>query len=91
MDIGIGLPNTLAVAGPTVVEWARRAEEVRHEPGVDDRDVDVLHRLDEGAVVGPAETEHDRGGVGVEQTGAQAEGDRGRYQGGASQECHAVE
>ena len=27
MDIGIGLPNTLAVAGPTVVEWARRAEE----------------------------------------------------------------
>jgi alkanesulfonate monooxygenase SsuD/methylene tetrahydromethanopterin reductase-like flavin-dependent oxidoreductase (luciferase family) len=27
MDIGIGLPNTLDVAGPTVVDWARRAEE----------------------------------------------------------------
>src|SRR5262245_43863287 len=27
MDIGIGLGNTLDVAGPTVVEWARRAEE----------------------------------------------------------------
>ena len=27
MDIGIGLPNTLTVAGPTVVDWARRAEE----------------------------------------------------------------
>jgi alkanesulfonate monooxygenase SsuD/methylene tetrahydromethanopterin reductase-like flavin-dependent oxidoreductase (luciferase family) len=27
MDIGIGLPNILAVAGPTVVDWARRAEE----------------------------------------------------------------
>jgi alkanesulfonate monooxygenase SsuD/methylene tetrahydromethanopterin reductase-like flavin-dependent oxidoreductase (luciferase family) len=27
MDIGIGLPNTLAVAGPTIVDWARRAEQ----------------------------------------------------------------
>ena len=27
MDIGIGLPNTLTVPGPTVVDWARRAEE----------------------------------------------------------------
>jgi alkanesulfonate monooxygenase SsuD/methylene tetrahydromethanopterin reductase-like flavin-dependent oxidoreductase (luciferase family) len=27
MDIGIGLPNTLDVPGPAVVEWARRAEE----------------------------------------------------------------
>ncbi len=27
MDIGIGLPNTLTVAGPVVVDWARRAEE----------------------------------------------------------------
>jgi alkanesulfonate monooxygenase SsuD/methylene tetrahydromethanopterin reductase-like flavin-dependent oxidoreductase (luciferase family) len=27
MDIGIGLPNTLSVPGPTIVEWARRAEE----------------------------------------------------------------
>jgi alkanesulfonate monooxygenase SsuD/methylene tetrahydromethanopterin reductase-like flavin-dependent oxidoreductase (luciferase family) len=27
MDIGIGLPNTLTIAGPTVVDWARRAEE----------------------------------------------------------------
>ena len=27
MDIGIGLPNTLSVAGPAVVDWARRAEE----------------------------------------------------------------
>jgi len=27
MDIGIGLPNTLTVAGPTMVDWARRAEE----------------------------------------------------------------
>jgi alkanesulfonate monooxygenase SsuD/methylene tetrahydromethanopterin reductase-like flavin-dependent oxidoreductase (luciferase family) len=27
MDIGIGLPNTLSVAGPVMVNWARRAEE----------------------------------------------------------------
>jgi luciferase-like monooxygenase len=27
MDIGIGLPNTLDVAGPVMAEWARRAEE----------------------------------------------------------------
>jgi probable F420-dependent oxidoreductase len=27
MDIGIGLPNTLTAPGPTMVEWARRAEE----------------------------------------------------------------
>lgn len=27
MRIGIGLPNTLEVPGPTVVEWARKAEE----------------------------------------------------------------
>jgi alkanesulfonate monooxygenase SsuD/methylene tetrahydromethanopterin reductase-like flavin-dependent oxidoreductase (luciferase family) len=27
LDIGIGLPNTLPVAGPAVVDWARRAEE----------------------------------------------------------------
>src|SRR5687768_8981416 len=27
MDIGIGLPNTLPVAGPDLVAWARRAEE----------------------------------------------------------------
>jgi hypothetical protein len=27
MDIGIGLPTTLTVDGPAVVEWARRAEE----------------------------------------------------------------
>jgi alkanesulfonate monooxygenase SsuD/methylene tetrahydromethanopterin reductase-like flavin-dependent oxidoreductase (luciferase family) len=27
MRIGIGLPNTLTVPGPTVVEWARKAEE----------------------------------------------------------------
>ena len=27
MDIGIGLPTTLTLDGPTVVEWARRAEE----------------------------------------------------------------
>jgi len=27
MDIGIGLPNTLAIGGPMVVDWARRAEE----------------------------------------------------------------
>jgi alkanesulfonate monooxygenase SsuD/methylene tetrahydromethanopterin reductase-like flavin-dependent oxidoreductase (luciferase family) len=27
MKIGIGLPNTLAVPGPVVVDWARRAEE----------------------------------------------------------------
>jgi alkanesulfonate monooxygenase SsuD/methylene tetrahydromethanopterin reductase-like flavin-dependent oxidoreductase (luciferase family) len=27
MDIGVGLPNTLNVDGPTTVEWARRAEE----------------------------------------------------------------
>jgi alkanesulfonate monooxygenase SsuD/methylene tetrahydromethanopterin reductase-like flavin-dependent oxidoreductase (luciferase family) len=27
MRIGIGLPNTLTVPGPTVVDWARRAEE----------------------------------------------------------------
>jgi alkanesulfonate monooxygenase SsuD/methylene tetrahydromethanopterin reductase-like flavin-dependent oxidoreductase (luciferase family) len=27
MDIGIGLPNTLTIDGPLVVEWARRAEE----------------------------------------------------------------
>jgi alkanesulfonate monooxygenase SsuD/methylene tetrahydromethanopterin reductase-like flavin-dependent oxidoreductase (luciferase family) len=27
MEIGIGLPNTMSVAGPTVVDWARRAEE----------------------------------------------------------------
>jgi alkanesulfonate monooxygenase SsuD/methylene tetrahydromethanopterin reductase-like flavin-dependent oxidoreductase (luciferase family) len=27
MEIGIGLPTTLTVDGPTVVEWARRAEE----------------------------------------------------------------
>jgi alkanesulfonate monooxygenase SsuD/methylene tetrahydromethanopterin reductase-like flavin-dependent oxidoreductase (luciferase family) len=27
MDIGIGLPNTLTIPGPTVVDWARRAEE----------------------------------------------------------------
>jgi alkanesulfonate monooxygenase SsuD/methylene tetrahydromethanopterin reductase-like flavin-dependent oxidoreductase (luciferase family) len=27
MDIGIGLPTTLAVDGPTVAAWARRAEE----------------------------------------------------------------
>ncbi len=26
MDIGIGLPNTLPVAGPVLAEWARRAE-----------------------------------------------------------------
>ena len=26
MDIGIGLPNTLSIDGPAVVEWARRAE-----------------------------------------------------------------
>src|SRR3954466_6130707 len=26
MDIGIGLPTTLTVDGPAVVEWARRAE-----------------------------------------------------------------
>lgn len=27
MDIGIGLPSTLAIDGPAVVEWARKAEE----------------------------------------------------------------
>jgi alkanesulfonate monooxygenase SsuD/methylene tetrahydromethanopterin reductase-like flavin-dependent oxidoreductase (luciferase family) len=27
MDIGIGLPNTLRIAGPAVADWARRAEE----------------------------------------------------------------
>jgi alkanesulfonate monooxygenase SsuD/methylene tetrahydromethanopterin reductase-like flavin-dependent oxidoreductase (luciferase family) len=27
MKIGIGLPNTLTVPGPTVVDWARKAEE----------------------------------------------------------------
>lgn len=27
MDIGIGLPNTLRIDGPAVVDWARRAEE----------------------------------------------------------------
>jgi alkanesulfonate monooxygenase SsuD/methylene tetrahydromethanopterin reductase-like flavin-dependent oxidoreductase (luciferase family) len=27
MDIGIGLPNTLEIAGPSVVDWARRAEQ----------------------------------------------------------------
>jgi alkanesulfonate monooxygenase SsuD/methylene tetrahydromethanopterin reductase-like flavin-dependent oxidoreductase (luciferase family) len=27
MDIGIGLPTTLTVDGPTVLQWARRAEE----------------------------------------------------------------
>jgi alkanesulfonate monooxygenase SsuD/methylene tetrahydromethanopterin reductase-like flavin-dependent oxidoreductase (luciferase family) len=27
MDIGIGLPNTLDIAGPAVADWARRAEE----------------------------------------------------------------
>src|SRR2546421_683818 len=27
MDIGIGLPNTLTLAGTTMVDWARRAEE----------------------------------------------------------------
>lgn len=27
MDIGIGLPNTLEIAGPSVAEWARRAEQ----------------------------------------------------------------
>ncbi|MCW2643119.1 MAG: hypothetical protein JWP76_5425 [Dactylosporangium sp.] len=27
MDIGIGLPNTLTVSGPAMVDWARRAEE----------------------------------------------------------------
>jgi alkanesulfonate monooxygenase SsuD/methylene tetrahydromethanopterin reductase-like flavin-dependent oxidoreductase (luciferase family) len=27
MEIGIGLPNTLRVPGPTIVEWARRAEQ----------------------------------------------------------------
>jgi alkanesulfonate monooxygenase SsuD/methylene tetrahydromethanopterin reductase-like flavin-dependent oxidoreductase (luciferase family) len=27
MDIGIGLPNTLNIAGPAVADWARRAEE----------------------------------------------------------------
>jgi alkanesulfonate monooxygenase SsuD/methylene tetrahydromethanopterin reductase-like flavin-dependent oxidoreductase (luciferase family) len=27
MDIGIGLPTTLSIDGPAVVEWARRAEE----------------------------------------------------------------
>jgi len=27
MDIGIGLPNTLAVPGTVIVDWARRAEE----------------------------------------------------------------
>jgi alkanesulfonate monooxygenase SsuD/methylene tetrahydromethanopterin reductase-like flavin-dependent oxidoreductase (luciferase family) len=27
MDIGIGLPTTLTVDGPTVVQWARRAED----------------------------------------------------------------
>lgn len=27
MEIGIGLPNTLEIPGPTIVDWARRAEE----------------------------------------------------------------
>src|SRR3954447_1579983 len=27
MDIGIGLPNTLEIAGPSVAEWARKAKE----------------------------------------------------------------
>jgi alkanesulfonate monooxygenase SsuD/methylene tetrahydromethanopterin reductase-like flavin-dependent oxidoreductase (luciferase family) len=27
MDISIGLPNTLDIAGPAIVDWARRAEE----------------------------------------------------------------
>jgi alkanesulfonate monooxygenase SsuD/methylene tetrahydromethanopterin reductase-like flavin-dependent oxidoreductase (luciferase family) len=27
MEIGIGLPNTLKMPGPTIVEWARRAEQ----------------------------------------------------------------
>jgi len=27
MDIGIGLPNTLEIAGPSIADWARRAEE----------------------------------------------------------------
>ena len=27
MDIGIGLPNTLDIAGPVVADWARKAEE----------------------------------------------------------------
>jgi alkanesulfonate monooxygenase SsuD/methylene tetrahydromethanopterin reductase-like flavin-dependent oxidoreductase (luciferase family) len=26
VDIGVGLPNTLSVAGPVLIEWARRAE-----------------------------------------------------------------
>jgi len=27
VDIGIGLPNTLSIEGPAIVDWARRAEE----------------------------------------------------------------
>jgi alkanesulfonate monooxygenase SsuD/methylene tetrahydromethanopterin reductase-like flavin-dependent oxidoreductase (luciferase family) len=27
MDIGVGLPNTLTVSGPAIVDWARRAEQ----------------------------------------------------------------
>ena len=27
MDIGIGLPNTLEIAGPAVADWARKAEQ----------------------------------------------------------------
>ena len=27
MEIGIGLPNTLDIAGPVIADWARRAEQ----------------------------------------------------------------
>src|SRR6201989_1544841 len=66
------------------------AEGSDHEPGVDDGPVHLLERGDERAVVGLAQTGHDRVRVEREGAGYQAHGEGGAQQGGSTQQCHAA-
>src|SRR5258705_530886 len=65
------------------------AERGDHEPGVDDRAVELLEGGDERAVVGLAQARHDRVGVEREGAGHQAHGEGGAHHGGNTQQCHA--
>ena len=65
-----------------------RAEEAHHEPGVDDRLVDLLERTDEGPVVGLAQAGHDRVRVEAEDTRHQPHRQRGQDQCRGSQGSH---
>ena len=65
------------------------AERGDHEPGVDDRAVELLEGGDERAVVGLAQAGHDRVGVEREGAGHQAHGEGGGHQGGDTQQGHA--